>query len=266
MPDSNARPIIVKKRRKGGEAGHHGGAWKVAYADFVTAMMAFFMLMWLLNATTDKQRKGLADYFSPTVPVARASGGGDGAVGGETLTAATGSVLAGRGGLTETTLQGFGEGEAAAEALREAILGRGGDSVLEDADRRNVTVRLTDEGLVIELFSLPGRPLFDGDTARPTPLLRRLIATAAPEAARAAEAGVALATHLAELPPPRAERASWGLASERALALRALLVAAGLQERRFARLTGHGDRDPAILPATDLRNDRIEIVLLRPDA
>ena len=59
------------------------GAWKVAYADFVTAMMAFFMLMWLLNATTEKQRKGIADYFNPTIPVNRISGGGDGAFGGE---------------------------------------------------------------------------------------------------------------------------------------------------------------------------------------
>ena len=61
--------------------GHHGGAWKVAYADFVTAMMAFFMMMWLLNATTEQQRQGLADYFSPTVPINRVSGGGDGAFG-----------------------------------------------------------------------------------------------------------------------------------------------------------------------------------------
>lgn len=66
---SNA-PIIIK-RKKLIAAGHHGGAWKVAYADFVTAMMAFFMMMWLLNATTEKQRKGLADYFSPTIPLSR---------------------------------------------------------------------------------------------------------------------------------------------------------------------------------------------------
>ena len=72
------RPIIIKKKKVSGGDGHHGGAWKVAYADFVTAMMAFFMLMWLLNATTEQQRKGIADYFSPTVPIARISGGGDG--------------------------------------------------------------------------------------------------------------------------------------------------------------------------------------------
>ena len=64
---SNAAPIIIKKKRVVAGDGHHGGAWKVAYADFVTAMMAFFMLMWLLNATTEKQRKGLADYFESCV-------------------------------------------------------------------------------------------------------------------------------------------------------------------------------------------------------
>ena len=77
------RPIIIKKKKVIAGGGHHGGAWKVAYADFVTAMMAFFMLMWLLNATTEQQRKGLADYFTPTVPVARISGGGVGSFGGD---------------------------------------------------------------------------------------------------------------------------------------------------------------------------------------
>ncbi len=71
----NARPIVIVKRFEEGEAGHHGGAWKVAYADFVTAMMAFFLLLWLLNATTQTQRVGLADYFSPSNAMSRASSG-----------------------------------------------------------------------------------------------------------------------------------------------------------------------------------------------
>ena len=65
----HAGPIIVRKRVHGGHGGHHGGAWKVAYADFVTAMMAFFLLMWLLGATTEDQRKGIADYFASRVPI-----------------------------------------------------------------------------------------------------------------------------------------------------------------------------------------------------
>ncbi|KAA0570291.1 flagellar motor protein MotB [Azospirillum sp. Sh1] len=78
------RPIIIKKK-KGGHGGHHGGAWKVAYADFVTAMMAFFLLLWLLNVTTSDQRKGIADYFSP-VSVSREQSGSGGMLGGKTIT------------------------------------------------------------------------------------------------------------------------------------------------------------------------------------
>ena len=81
----NEAPVIIKRKKVVGGGGHHGGAWKVAYADFVTAMMAFFMLMWLLNATTEKQRKGLADYFSPSVPISRVTGGGDGMFGGQSV-------------------------------------------------------------------------------------------------------------------------------------------------------------------------------------
>lgn len=83
--DGNVAPVIIKRKKVVGGDGHHGGAWKVAYADFVTAMMAFFLLMWLLNATTEKQRKGLADYFAPTIPINRVSGGGSGAFGGDSV-------------------------------------------------------------------------------------------------------------------------------------------------------------------------------------
>ena len=74
------RPIIIKKIIDGVHGGHHGGAWKVAYADFVTAMMAFFLLMWLLGATTEKQRKSIADYFAPTLITKK-----EGAAGGQSL-------------------------------------------------------------------------------------------------------------------------------------------------------------------------------------
>ena len=82
--DGNAAPIIVKKVKKGGH-GHHGGAWKVAYADFVTAMMAFFLLLWLLQATTEEQKLGIADYFAPA-SVARTTSGSGGIMGGRTFT------------------------------------------------------------------------------------------------------------------------------------------------------------------------------------
>ncbi len=80
----NNAPIIIKKVKKGGHAGHHGGAWKVAYGDFVTAMMAFFLLLWLLNVTTDVQKRGIADYFEPTISSRSMSGAG-GVLGGLTV-------------------------------------------------------------------------------------------------------------------------------------------------------------------------------------
>src|SRR5665213_1792470 len=80
----NERPIIIKKIKKGGGAGHHGGAWKVAYADFVTAMMAFFLLMWLINTTSPEQKKGIADYFAPA-SVSETTSGAGGLLGGTSL-------------------------------------------------------------------------------------------------------------------------------------------------------------------------------------
>src|ERR1051326_7666872 len=77
-------PVIIKKPKKGEHAAHHGGAWKVAYADFVTAMMAFFLLLWLLNVTTDAQRRGIADYFEPSISSKSLSGAG-GVLGGMTM-------------------------------------------------------------------------------------------------------------------------------------------------------------------------------------
>src|SRR3954465_5982179 len=82
------RPIIVKKIYQEAHGGHHGGAWKVAYADFVTAMMAFFLLLWILGATTEKQRKGIADYFTPTmVQMREKSAGANGPFGGDSIMA-----------------------------------------------------------------------------------------------------------------------------------------------------------------------------------
>ena len=86
-------PVIIKKVKGKGEHAHHGGAWKVAYADFVTAMMAFFLLLWLLNVTTDIQKRGIADYFEPTIASKSQSGAG-GVMGGCLLSSAAHTVKA----------------------------------------------------------------------------------------------------------------------------------------------------------------------------
>lgn len=92
MADHNQPVIIIRRKKKGGHAGHHGGAWKVAYADFVTAMMSFFLLLWLLNVTTSDQRKGIADYFSP-MAVSRSEGGSGGVMGGMSITSPRGAEI-----------------------------------------------------------------------------------------------------------------------------------------------------------------------------
>src|SRR3990167_7503129 len=139
---NTAAPVIIKRKKVIAGGGHHGGAWKVAYADFVTAMMAFFMLMWLLNATTEKQRKGIADYFSPTIPINRVSGGGEGAFGGESVFSEEQIAQVGTGASAPRPTperQALGQAadtaaEAAAlaelqKAIDEALSGVGGESM-----------------------------------------------------------------------------------------------------------------------------------------
>src|SRR5437667_5346607 len=94
MSVSGERPIIIKRIKKSAGGGHHGGAWKVAYADFVTAMMAFFLLMWLINTTTPEQKRGIADYFAPE-SVSR-SESGTGSIFGGTVAATHGQKGAGQ--------------------------------------------------------------------------------------------------------------------------------------------------------------------------
>src|ERR1700730_19273854 len=85
MSKGSNQPLIIKKVKKSKGAAHHGGAWKVAYADFVTAMMSFFLLLWLLNVTTDIQRRGIADYFAPA-SISKSESGAGGVFGGESIT------------------------------------------------------------------------------------------------------------------------------------------------------------------------------------
>ncbi|MEM7642898.1 MAG: flagellar motor protein MotB [Pseudomonadota bacterium] len=260
----NLRPIIIKKKKVSGGGGHHGGAWKVAYADFVTAMMAFFMLMWLLNATTEKQRRGLADYFSPTVPVASESSGGSGALGGETLTADVSRVQAGRGGVTDSAVHGTTDQEQATlEAVEAAVLGKGGESLLEKDELKHIATRITDEGLVIELFDLPGEPLFRG--AEPTQLLTDILVSIAPEI-HSLPNGLALNAFTASAPVVVQRPRLWELSTDRAQTLRSTLPTVGIAQARVSRVSGHADRRPATRDPLAVRNERVEIVVLRAAA
>lgn len=267
-------PIIIKRKKVIAGGGHHGGAWKVAYADFVTAMMAFFLLMWLLNATTEKQRKGLSDYFAPTIPVARVSGGGDGMFGGDSMLSDM-SQLRDASGLPngipapENVEMTAATAAAAAEVatlrdIEESLLGVGGESLLSQEALRHVVTRLTDEGLVIEIFATSDAPIFLNDTAAPLPVTVELVKMIARISAIVTNQ-VAVAAHLPARPLVVINNPNWDLSSDRAMAIRLLLESGGLNPTRIERVTGYSDRRPADLNPMSVRNDRIEITLLRTD-
>jgi len=273
---SNA-PTIIKRKKVIAGGGHHGGAWKVAYADFVTAMMAFFMLMWLLNATTEQQRKGLADHFSPTIPINRMSGGGAGAFGGDNIF--TEETLAQSGtGVSQPTIgqeplrsedQKAADDATAAQVaalrdLEDVLLGQGGESMVSDQALRHIVTRLTDEGLIIELFDLPDVTLFEGDTTQPRPVTVELAGVLA-RLFGAVSNAVVVEAHLSARPVVQSNYPVWQLSSGRAEQMRLMLERAGLDPQRLARITGGGDRDPVVRDKTAPRNNRLEIILLRSD-
>jgi chemotaxis protein MotB len=230
-----AAPVIVRRRRGlAAEGGHHGGAWKVAYADFVTAMMAFFLVMWLMNATTESQRRGLADYFSPSIPVNRISGGGDGAFGGRDIFSEESIANLGTGGTTELLAQasrfqglarndgGDAGGPPTIDSLAEleAMLQfLGGESMAAKQALRHVVTRLTDEGLIVEIFDLPGEPLFEDDTDIPMPVLRELAGLFGEVFALSA-GGIAIEGHTRAYPVVLSENPVWSLSSARSQATR----------------------------------------------
>ncbi|MBK5934064.1 chemotaxis protein MotB [Rhodovulum imhoffii] len=269
-------PVIIKRKKVVVEKSHYGGAWKVAYADFVTAMMAFFLLMWLLSATTEKQRKGIADYFDPTVPISRVSGGGDGAFGGESLASEDRLAQIGVGavhtrptadrqarGSTGTDSDGATQEETRAlKDLADSLMGISGETLLDDRIRRHIMTRLTDEGLVIELFDIEGAPLFAPETSRPTPQTREIVTVLA-NLFLVVRNDIAIEGHVRAGPVILRHNPVWELSTQRAQTARQLLAEAGFPSSRLRRVTGHADRSPATGNPMALRNNRIKMILLR---
>jgi chemotaxis protein MotB len=275
----NAAPVIIKRKKVVVSGGHHGGAWKVAYADFVTAMMAFFLLMWLLNATTEKQRKGISDYFNPTIPVNRISGGGDGAFGGDSVFAEETMAHTGTGAMDRKTspssvdaagneagrgAAGEGKAQSELEDVEKALMARGGESNTMQQLLRHVVTRVTDEGLVIEIFDLPEAPLFIGETATLAPDTRA-VADLLAEVLSLTTNEIAVNGHLRAYPVTLIDNPVWSLSADRAQAIRATLETAGLAPERMQRIAGFADRKPAVADPAGLRNNRVEIILLRRD-
>lgn len=276
---SNAAPVIIKRKKVVAGGGHHGGAWKVAYADFVTAMMAFFLLMWLLNATTEKQRKGISDYFNPTIPVNRISGGGDGAFGGNSVFSEETMAHTGTGAMDRRTAAssadeagedagrgaaGEGRAQSELEDVEKALMARGGESNTMEQLLRHVVTKVTDEGLVIEVFDLPDAPLFIEATDEPTPVMLA-IADLLAEVLNLTTNEIAVSGHLRAHPVTLIDNPVWDLSALRAQASREALEAAGIDTLRMQRVSGYADRKPAVADPAAERNNRIEVILLRRD-
>ena len=273
MSDAANAPVIIKRKKVVGGDGHHGGAWKVAYADFVTAMMAFFMLMWLLNATTEQQRKGLADYFSPTLPLNRISSGGDGMFGGTNIFSQEKLAEDGTGGTEFDSLPSDVSDEEDRDALSiaetrslsevEAVLiGRGGESLLSDMELQHVVSRISPEGLIIEVYSRPGFPLFEAETGEIQPLLASILAVFA-EAFTLVENPVTIRGYTAARPIVLREPRVWDRSITRADHTRRHLQDVGLSPQRIESIEGFGDRKLVDPNGLSPRNDRIEVILVR---
>ena len=276
---ANQRPIIIKRKKVVSGDGHHGGAWKVAYADFVTAMMAFFMLMWLLNATTEQQRSGLADYFTPTVTINRSSGGGDGLLGGDSTSSENVMSKMGEGSSMQhegsqinaanepDEAQDGGTDPAnvqALENLEQVLMAKGGESIHSDTALRHITTKLTDEGLVIEFYDLPDAPLFEPETNIPMPIaydIVDLLADHIPDV----DNPIAVRAHVRTEPIVIRQSKVWELSTSRASKIRELLEMGGYEPRKIMQIAGEADRDPAIKDLTNVRNNRVEVIVLRTD-
>ena len=274
---SNAAPVIIKRKKVIQGGGHHGGAWKVAYADFVTAMMAFFMLMWLLNATTEKQRKGIADYFNPAIPIVRISGGGSGAFGGDSVFSEEQLAQTGTGAsagapseqnkaLGTATSENTAASEETAELndIEKKLLAHGGESMTMQSMMRHVVTRVTDEGLVIEIFDLPDAPLFLEGSVSPEPVTKDVAALLA-EVLTLTKNQIAISGHVRSYPITLIKNPAWDLSAGRAQTLRMLIESGGLSGNRMQRISGYSDRVSLTPNPTDLRNNRLEVILLRKD-
>ncbi len=284
MADDEKTPIIIKKIKKTG-GGHHGGAWKVAYADFVTAMMAFFLLLWLLNVTTDEQKALISSYFSPADPrVATSLSGSGGVLGGTTISkdgAMTDTkmpLVTHPGSLTSEnkseTLKDASEEELkkelderdeerfknAEDALRQAIETQAELKELA----QNLIVDQTPEGLRIQIVDQDGKPMFPLGKTEPLPeakLLLKLVSKVIMDMPNM----ISIRGHTDSRPYGQgAKYTNWELSSDRANASRRVMLNSGLDIKRIESVVGKADREHLIKDNPNSpRNRRISIVLLK---
>tara|TARA_R110000850_G_scaffold38800_22_gene100976 strand:+ start:7264 stop:8121 length:858 start_codon:yes stop_codon:yes gene_type:complete len=276
---SNQPPIIVKKIIAEAHAGHHGGAWKVAYADFVTAMMAFFLLMWLLGATDEKQRKALADYFAPTlVEMRQNSAGADGMFGGDSLTSKDNYPnRASQTGTRSMTIPrnatGTQDDKGKDDASRKKMDAkefekRIRERVEKDPSKlallKNIRFTDTEEGLRIDLIDEANFSMFALATDILNPKARILIGEVA-NILDGLDNQLVIRGHTDSLPYASGKLMNnWMLSSARAEATRKELVNQGVKKTRMTRIEGVADTEPYNPDdRMDDRNRRISITMKR---
>ncbi|MGE4562466.1 MAG: flagellar motor protein MotB [Rhodospirillales bacterium] len=264
------QPIIIKKVNKGGHA-HHGGAWKIAYADFVTAMMAFFLLLWLLSSVTQEQLEGISNYFDPTdVTEAQFSGSG-GLLGGKTVTeegAATDSITmdlpppkAGAGSAAALISENEDEQfEEAKQQIEDALQSLPSLKKLAES----LMIENTPEGLKIQLIDQDGLALFPSGSAKMYLHTRRLIEVVS-KVIMSLPQQISISGHTDAVPfLASGGYSNWELSSDRANSARRELLHFKVPAQRYSRVVGKAATEP-LLPddPRNSRNRRLSIILLR---
>jgi chemotaxis protein MotB len=287
MAAGGDQPILIKKIKKSGGGGHHGGAWKVAYADFVTAMMAFFLLMWLINTTSPEQKRGIADYFAPA-SVSETSSGAGGILSGSAL-GNDGSKSSGssdvieelapssrdpnngdsREGAKAQTLadqvdpsQAKAEEAAfqsAAQSLRQAL-----QDMPELAElSKNIIIDETPEGLRIQLVDQEGRSMFNANSVQPNDRAKLLL-RAISKVINQLPNRISIYGHTSANLNGAKPESDWPLSAGRANAARQILQGAGVDPDRVYQVSGKAGSEPLYPDDPTLPgNRRIAIVLLR---
>ncbi|UYY59667.1 flagellar motor protein MotB [Sphingomonas sp. S2-65] len=264
-PGANQRPIIIIKKVKKVAGGHHGGAWKVAYADFVTAMMAFFMLLWLISNPDKARLKGLAEYFSPSVgegtPSPPVMGSAEGQGGASRNNTAEATKAKGATTTTASTA-GSARGGTANVPASLRVVASELQVALETSSQdqgKNTQIESSPDGLRITLMDTDKQSMFRSNTAELNPFARSLLAKVADKLATSgAQIGIEGHTDGAG----GQSDANWRLSGDRALAARTALVALGITPDRFAEVVAMGATKP-VYPDQPNRpeNRRITVVL-----
>ena len=278
MTEKKLQPIIIKRVKKGGHAAH-GGAWKIAYADFVTAMMAFFLLMWLLGSTAKGELQGISDYFNSPLKVAMSGGDGSGTAtsiipgGGNDLSKVHGQVKRSDADKSRKSTETSREKRAQQDAERIKALQDKIESMISNSPKLNeyrsqIRLSITPDGLQIQIVDDQNRPMFDSGSALVKPYMRDILREIG-SALGGVENRISLAGHTDAVPYGNSERgySNWELSADRANASRRELVAAGMPDAKLGRVVGLASSD--LLEPDNPRspaNRRITITILTSEA